>query len=62
MRIIKRGRRHIVISPSEPSIDESQAQPKSRPAATPVVRFDQLPTDLQRALRSRPAGEALRAK
>jgi hypothetical protein len=62
MRIIKRGRRHIVISPSELPTDDTQAQPKPRSAGTPIVRFDQLPIDLQRALKSRPAADTLRVK
>jgi hypothetical protein len=62
MRIIKRGRRHIVISPSDLPVEEAHAPSKPRSTATSVVRFDQLPVDLQRVLRSRPAGATMRAK
>ena len=64
MRIIKRGRRHIVISPSGLPVDEAenvQTRTADASAVRPVVRFDQLPVELQRALQSRPADES-RAK
>jgi hypothetical protein len=50
MRIIKRGRRHIVIYPgSAPfGVRERKALESSREPA--VVRFDQLPDTLQQVL------------
>jgi hypothetical protein len=57
MRIIKRGRRHIVIHPGGTPLEERERkalEPGKRDAVG-VVHFDQLPDALRQVLSSRPS-------